>query len=252
MPSYTSRPYTGVETHTHSSATTGGTTLSPATFTPSGDVELVTTKRVKLVNGTGSVYLGCLANDEYLRIENVSGTVKHIQTGAIGASGNITLDPNNTVDGVDISVAYALGNKYVIGDGGPVHSHDAEITGIDGAIALQKTITINVLVPQTVTLRIKFDLKDSGAFNATGRIYKNGAPFGTLRTNNTASYVTYSEDLSFSDGDTIELWAGEADTGTASVRNFRVYGTETTAVTTVDEAINNGDVDTDPFQGTNS
>ena len=43
----------------------------------------------------------------------------------------------------------------------------------------------------------------------TGRIYKNGAPFGALQTNTTPNHVKdIEENLAFAVGDTMEFWAG--------------------------------------------
>jgi hypothetical protein len=73
------------------------------------------------------------------------------------------------------------------------------------------------------TFRITFDLKhSSGNANATGRIYKNGSPFGTAQSTTSTTYVTFSEDLVFSTGDLIQLYIGESGIDTAYARNFRV------------------------------
>ena len=74
--------------------------------------------------------------------------------------------------------------------------------------------------------RVKFDLKDAtGGYTAKARVYKNGSPIGTERTNTTTTYTTFTEDLSFSVGDTCELWA-LGTTSSATIRNFRLYISE--------------------------
>lgn len=77
------------------------------------------------------------------------------------------------------------------------------------------------------TLRIKFALKRSGdAANIYGKIYRNGAAVGTERMNDTAAYVTYSEDIpGWNEDDTIELWCYRTTGGVATgyCKEFRVY-----------------------------
>jgi hypothetical protein len=93
------------------------------------------------------------------------------------------------------------------------------------AYALIKKFTTNLVGIH----RVKFDLQETNATNpatAYGRIYKNGVAFGTEQTNG-STWQTFSEDLAFIAGDTIELWWKEVDTNdteTMSVRNFRIYG----------------------------
>lgn len=71
--------------------------------------------------------------------------------------------------------------------------------------------------------RVKFDLFATSS-SGYGRIYKNGVALGTEQTAGPA-YVTKSEDLTFSAGDTIELWVKVGSGVTSvSVKNFRIYG----------------------------
>ncbi len=72
------------------------------------------------------------------------------------------------------------------------------------------------------TYRVKFDMQSSGSPTAYCRIYKNGVAYGTERSVTTSGYVTFTEDLYFSAGDTCEVWI-KADTTTAYVQNFRVF-----------------------------
>ncbi|MBW2561692.1 MAG: hypothetical protein JRE40_12670, partial [Deltaproteobacteria bacterium] len=118
-----------------------------------------------------------------------------------------------------------LGERYKIGDI-LQHSHDDEASITSQTETKLKTITLNTLYPTPSTLRIKFDLKSSlEGQNAKGVIYKNGTSFGTERYTTSTTYVTFSEDLEFAEGDTIELWAKHViDGATAYVRNFRIYG----------------------------
>ena len=145
---------------------------------------------------------------------------------------------------------HGLLKKYVISDN-LLHSHDNFGTACGTTYSVVKTIAIDALYPPS-TIRVKFDLRCVfTAQNAYGRIYKNGVAFGTERINGTTSYVTYSEDLSFVQGDTLELWV-KADTANGAGRqNFRVYGDES-PVSILTAIIDSNIGVADPFVGTNS
>lgn len=72
--------------------------------------------------------------------------------------------------------------------------------------------------------RVKFDLYSAGA-TAYGQIYKNGVAFGTERSTALGTPgVTYSEDLAFSAGDIIGIYAKTSNIVVgAYVNNFSLY-----------------------------
>lgn len=73
--------------------------------------------------------------------------------------------------------------------------------------------------------RVKFDLKTAGAGDVVnGKIYKNGVALGTEQSDDTGSYVTKSEDLTFAAGDLIQLYIKKVDAANVYVQNLRVYG----------------------------
>jgi hypothetical protein len=117
-----------------------------------------------------------------------------------------------------------LGNFYNLSDA-VLQSHDAEINANELTMTKKKTITITDLATSN-SLRIKFDLRcNNVTYTVKGRIYKNGIAIGTLRTEGGTTYVTYSEDLAFAKGDTIELWCMADYAGYPYwIRNFRVHG----------------------------
>ena len=139
------------------------------------------------------------------------------------------------VDGRDVSVdgtkldiidgqMSGILQKYVISDN-VLHSHDADASTTNTSYTLLKTITINTLYPTPSTLRISFHMRSGNGYGVTGRIYKNGGAFGTSRATASQVGVTFSEDLAFADGDTIELWALRSVlTNTVTVKNLRVLG----------------------------
>ena len=132
-----------------------------------------------------------------------------------------------TADGSSYNVVGAVAQINKISDD-IVLSHDAVAQSADTFDYNKlKTITLNLPLG-TATLRVKFDAKDSvGGADGLARLYKNGVAVGTVREV-IATYTTYSEDLEFADGDTLELWAAK-EVGHASrpfVKNLRVcsYG----------------------------
>jgi len=74
------------------------------------------------------------------------------------------------------------------------------------------------------TVRLKFGLRiSSGTAQAGyGRIYKNGQPYGTTRSNNTTSHIQFSEDLDCNSGDYFQLyvWGVDGSTGMIAVENW--------------------------------
>lgn len=74
------------------------------------------------------------------------------------------------------------------------------------------------------TVRVKFDLKSAGGFQAMGRIYKNGSAIGTERTTASSSYQTYSEDIVFAAGDLIQIYTcSVSSSGNSYISNNRIY-----------------------------
>lgn len=163
----------------------------------------------------------------------------------------------NGYPGLDASSDVLIANlpktykKYEISSD-VLHSHDGVDTAYSVTMNVRKTITLDTLSPSPVTIRVYFELKTTSGYTSYGRIYKNGATFGTLRSTTSTSYQTYSEDLEFNDGDTIELWAATTPADNYwFVRNFRVQGLSSDIP--YQDAVTDGNVGVaTPFAGTNS
>jgi len=82
-----------------------------------------------------------------------------------------------------------------------------------------------IYIGRAGTYRVKFDMKSSLVSTVYGRVYKDGVAHGTQRASPSLSYVTYSEDLTFSSGDECQLYVHitAASGNTVHVKNFRVY-----------------------------
>ncbi len=91
------------------------------------------------------------------------------------------------------------------------------------------TKLIEIQIPSKGDLRISFRLKgDGSATQVYARIYKNGAALGTQRNNNSASFVTYSQDFTgFAIGDLVQLYAYTTNGATpATVDRFELLTNE--------------------------
>ena len=114
-------------------------------------------------------------------------------------------------------------------------SHDAEASTSSATYIVIKTTTLGTYLGVNKTLRIKFDLKSgSDGFTAYGKIYRGATPVGTERSTTSASYTTYSQDITdWNANDTIRLYIHGDGTHSAFIRNLRVCGTLATAVNEV-------------------
>lgn len=77
----------------------------------------------------------------------------------------------------------------------------------------------------TTTLSIYFELKALAANTAIAQIYKNGVAYGTLRSTTNLAFVPYTEALSFSASDLIQIFMHDDTPGyQVQVQNFRILG----------------------------
>ncbi len=72
--------------------------------------------------------------------------------------------------------------------------------------------------------RISFDIRKNASGSFFGLIYRNDAAYGTERTAIFNSYVTFSEDLFFHDGDLLQLYVSSDNADATYYKNFRLYG----------------------------
>jgi hypothetical protein len=101
-------------------------------------------------------------------------------------------------------------------------SADIERNTVSGAYTKIKEVRI----ASAGGYRIKFALKSgTGGATSYGKIYKNGVAFGTERTTTSTTYTTYSEDLTVSGGDLIQLYIHGNTVDTAYGKEFRAYST---------------------------
>ena len=84
-----------------------------------------------------------------------------------------------------------------------------------------------ILINKAGTYNTTFQLKcNTSTGNSYGRIYKDGVGFGTERSTSNTSYQTYTEELTFSQGDLIQLYIYHDNGGTSAViQNFQLLAT---------------------------
>lgn len=81
----------------------------------------------------------------------------------------------------------------------------------------------DIKVTRTGVYRIKYDLK-SGTEGQTveAQIYRNGTAYGTLRSQYGAAFATYTQDLLFAAGDSVQVYGRSTSTHYVYVANFRI------------------------------
>jgi hypothetical protein len=88
-----------------------------------------------------------------------------------------------------------------------------------------KEFYVPKLIPKTCKLRIYFELASGvSGIKAYAQIWRNDSPYGTERTRTLTTFAGYTEDLEFSEGDYIQIYAKCDSDGVANVRNFRILG----------------------------
>ncbi len=119
--------------------------------------------------------------------------------------------------GANITYSYKVSDQLQ-------NSNDTERSNSGTSYTKIKEVKLNA---DLAYCRIKFDLGGAGGtFTRFGRIYKNGVAIGTEQTQESPTYVTYSEDFdTFVTDDLIQIYV-KADAGgdeIAKVRNMRFY-----------------------------
>ena len=102
-------------------------------------------------------------------------------------------------------------------------SNDGQKSTQNTSIVKMKEILLNADMP---ICRLKFHLaNNTGAYVATGRIYKNGSPIGTERTVTTSGGTTFSEDFTnWLSGDLIQLYGKISDGAQfCFIKEMRLY-----------------------------
>lgn len=81
-----------------------------------------------------------------------------------------------------------------------------------------------IRVGRTGFYRVSYELYSPDDFWATGQIYRNGQPYGSVQSTRRGRYDKFTEDLFFWAGDLVQLYIKSGYyTTTIRTRNFRIY-----------------------------
>lgn len=172
-------------------------------------------------SGVVSGFSSLSAGSEYF-VQN-DGTIRAItELNADDEGGTYKILVGTAISSTEIFINKNILNYELVASDNLKISADTERTGTEAVYTKRKDIQIG----DTGVIRVKFDLKAINLeADVYGKIYVNGAAVGTQRTNGTLFYVNYSEDISVSKGDLVQLYAKTSGIGGQSygVRNFRIY-----------------------------
>jgi hypothetical protein len=147
------------------------------------------------------------------------------------SNGDVIVPSTPSSDNGAISKGYleTTGGKYYTLTASDELKASADNEQSTGAGSMTKLKEIKIRFEGT--LRVKFDLKEERNGQPTGearaRIYKNGIAVGTERTNSTSAYQIFTEDISVTKEDLVQLYVSESTGGVsgrlAYARNFRLH-----------------------------
>lgn len=138
------------------------------------------------------------------------------------ADGVAGLDSGGLLDTTKLDV---FQKKYTISSVSIQH-HDTEVDSYETVYTKKKTITIDILHPSPSIIKTYFELRSPDSVNVYGRIYKNGIAFGTERIMSNVAWTSYYEDLSFVEGDTLEVYIKTSNAvNPVEMGDLRIKGT---------------------------
>lgn len=221
---------------THPTATTGVHGVGASTVESASGSQSKVDTHAALETGIHGVGASTVASEADISTHSALTTGAHgagantiLNSGDTGTTANkiLKLDGNGKIPAVDGSQLTNLPSVVsgYIPSSNVLASHDATLyPQTNTSYALKKTITLGY-IGNTTSIIVSFDLRGHVGTSSTGyaKIYKNGAPVGTERTNSSDTYSTFSETISVASGDTIELW-GKTPNTNYGIQNFRLGG----------------------------
>lgn len=104
--------------------------------------------------------------------------------------------------------------------------YQGDPSGNLSTVATTYTVMVQRRVYATGTVRVIWSLQSGDGTNTVyGRIYKNGTAVGTERSTTSGTAVTYTDDISVSSGDVLQLYLRQGGSGVSSTGNFIAIGT---------------------------
>lgn len=155
----------------------------PSGFTTGGTVGAVIVPVAKVLNDTTIAGItGTMSNN---------GALNYIPSASVQ-----TIPAGYTLGGTVGTSAVLAGTTILISD---------SVASSTGKASPTKLKEYHFMLSGTV--RVTFYLSIGSGQSSYAQIYKNGSPIGTLRSTNSTSNMIYTEDISISSGDYIQLYA---------------------------------------------
>lgn len=107
-----------------------------------------------------------------------------------------------------------------------LHSNIAATSTTNAAYTKLKEIMLTYPIAAHGSIRAAFDMDCVAFAEARGKIYRNGVAVGVEHGPMGGGFVTYTDDLVFTDlkqGDKIQLYAKNDGGHTTDIRNFIIY-----------------------------
>ena len=159
-----------------------------------------------------------VSTDTFLQMQTKTQTIKNTLATNLTAMGQTAAGTETLTALVNkVSISYSAGTSvaYTVGNANSATTSSSSMVPYPDS---------NVNINFTGTARVEFRLGSSGTNAAFAQIYKNGSPFGTLRTTPAGSNnIVFTEDISVSNGDYIQVFfRTQTTSGSASAGNFFV------------------------------
>ena len=111
---------------------------------------------------------------------------------------------------------HGIDDEYVLGHNPILYADYHTDRTTSTSYAKVWSFTIKALNPNPATIRLCWVLENPGDVHTCyGKIYKNGVAAGVEKSMSGATPEEFTDDVSFSNGDTIELWTKTSSTGAA-------------------------------------
>ena len=156
------------------------------------------------------------SSDTFTQMQSKTQTIKNTLATNLTAMGKTAAGTETLTELVNkVSISYSAGTSVAYKGGGSADTSSSSMIPYAES---------NVNMNFTGTARVEFRLISSGTNDAYAQIYKNGTPFGTLRTSPAGgANIVFTEDISVSSGDYIQIYfRTQSTSGTARIMDFFV------------------------------
>jgi len=121
-------------------------------------------------------------------------------------------------------ISYGKPDNYTYSDD-ILYSNDSEKSTSSTSYVKLLDLELVDLNPTDVNITVQYKYRCSSVLSTSYfRIYRNGNPIGTKVSTNLIVYQTWTENLTFKKGDTVELWARISGGGYAYAKELRILG----------------------------